>query len=135
MKKIIDNKWISLVEIDTILAENHQIELSPETRTVIQKCRTYLDEKVARSEKLIYGVNTGFGSLCNTAISTEDLEQLQTNLVLSHACGTGEEVPSELVKRMILLKVLGLSHGHSGVQVETVERLVFFFNNNIIPVV
>ena len=133
--KIIDNKWISLSEIDVILAENHKIELAPETRAVIQKCRTYLDEKVARSEKLIYGVNTGFGSLCNTAISTEDLEQLQTNLVLSHACGTGEEVPSELVKRMILLKVLGLSHGHSGVQVETVERLVFFFNNNIIPVV
>ena len=133
--KIIDNKWISLAEIDIILAENHKIELAPETRAVIQKCRTYLDEKVARSEKLIYGVNTGFGSLCNTAISTEDLEQLQTNLVLSHACGTGEEVPSELVKRMILLKVLGLSHGHSGVQVETVERLVFFFNNNIIPVV
>jgi histidine ammonia-lyase len=135
MKKIIDNKWISLSEIDTILAENHQIELAPETIAVIQKCRTYLDEKVARSERLIYGVNTGFGSLCNTAISTEDLEQLQTNLVLSHACGTGEEAPSELVKRMILLKVLGLSHGHSGVQVETVERLVFFFNNNIIPVV
>ena len=133
--KIIDNKWISLAEIDTILAENHKIELAQETRAVIQKCRTYLDEKVARSERLIYGVNTGFGSLCNTAISTEDLEQLQTNLVLSHACGTGEEVPSELVKRMILLKVLGLSHGHSGVQVETVERLVFFFNNNIIPVV
>ena len=135
MKKIIDNKWISLSEIDTILAENHQIELASETRAVIQKCRTYLDEKVARSERLIYGVNTGFGSLCNTAISTEDLEQLQTNLVLSHACGTGEEAPSELVKRMILLKILGLSHGHSGVQVETVERLVFFFNNNIIPVV
>ena len=135
MKKIIDNKWISLSEIDTILAENHQIELAPETRAVIQKCRTYLDEKVARSERLIYGVNTGFGSLCNTAISTEDLEQLQTNLVLSHACGAGEEAPSELVKRMILLKILGLSHGHSGVQVETVERLVFFFNNNIIPVV
>ncbi len=135
MTKIIDNKWISLTEIDIILAENHKIELAPETRAVIQKCRTYLDEKVARSEKLIYGVNTGFGSLCNTAISTEDLEQLQTNLVLSHACGTGEEVPFELVKRMILLKVLGLSHGHSGVQVETVERLVFFFNNNIIPVV
>jgi len=133
--KIIDNKWISLAEIDTILAENHHIELAAETVTIVQKCRTYLDEKVARSESLIYGVNTGFGSLCNTAISTEDLEQLQTNLVLSHACGTGEEVPSELVKRMILLKVLGLSHGHSGVQVETVERLVFFFNNTIIPVV
>ncbi len=133
--KTINNEWISLHEIDSILKENHLIELSESTRTVIQKCRTYLDEKVARNERLIYGVNTGFGSLCNTAISTEDLEQLQTNLVLSHACGTGEEVPSDLVKRMILLKVLGISHGHSGVQVETVERLIFFFNNNIVPVV
>lgn len=133
--KIIDNKWISLAEIDTILENNYKIQLAEETKEVIDKCRLYLDEKVARSEQLIYGVNTGFGSLCNTAISNEDLEQLQTNLVLSHACGTGEEVPSELVKRMILLKVLGLSHGHSGVQVETVERLIFLFNNNILPVV
>lgn len=133
--KLIDNNWISLVEIDSILTDNKKIELSESAKNVIQKCRTYLDEKVARNERLIYGVNTGFGSLCNTAVSSEDLEQLQINLVLSHACGTGEEVPSELVKRMILLKILGLSHGHSGVQLETVERLIFFFNNNIIPVV
>lgn len=133
--KTINNEWISLTEIDAILKENQSLELADSARSVIQKCRTYLDEKVARSERLIYGVNTGFGSLCNTAISTEDLEQLQTNLVLSHACGTGEEVPSDIVKRMILLKVLGLSHGHSGVQVETVERLIFFFNNDILPVV
>jgi len=133
--KNINNEWISLKEIDAILAENQQVQLSESAVKAIVKCRTYLDEKVARSEKLIYGVNTGFGSLCNTAISTADLEQLQTNLVLSHACGTGEEAPSELVKRMILLKILGLSHGHSGVQLATVERLVFFFNNNIIPVV
>lgn len=133
--KTIHNEWISLAEIDVILKENQTLELADSTRSAIQKCRTYLDEKVARSERLIYGVNTGFGSLCNTAISTVDLEQLQTNLVLSHACGTGEEVPSEIVKRMILLKILGLSHGHSGVQIETVERLIFFFNNDILPVV
>jgi histidine ammonia-lyase len=133
--KIINNEWISLSEIDSILANNDTIELGENAIQAIVKCRAYLDEKVARSEKLIYGVNTGFGSLCNTAISTSDLEQLQTNLVLSHACGTGEEVPSELVKRMILLKVLGLSHGHSGVQLETVERLIFFFNNDVLPVV
>lgn len=131
----IDNSWLSLQQIDEILENNHHLELAENARKVIQKCRTYLDEKVTKSERLIYGVNTGFGSLCNTAISNNDLEQLQRNLVLSHACGTGEEVPSELVKRMILLKVLGLSHGHSGVQVETVERLIFFFNNNILPVV
>lgn len=133
--KVINNEWVSLIEIDAILANNDKIELGENAKEAIVKCRAYLDDKVARSEKLIYGVNTGFGSLCNTAISTSDLEKLQTNLALSHACGTGEEVPSELVKRMILLKVLGLSHGHSGVQLATVERLIFFFNNNIIPVV
>jgi histidine ammonia-lyase len=84
---------------------------------------------------LIYGINTGFGSLCNTAISKEDLSQLQRNLVLSHSCGMGEEVPHEIVKRMLLLKVLGLSKGNSGVQLETIERLLFYYNENIFPVV
>jgi histidine ammonia-lyase len=73
--------------------------------------------------------------LCNTAISFEDLGLLQYNSVVSHACGTGEEVPAELVKRMLLLKIIGLSHGHSGVQVATVERLIFFYNHSIFPVV
>lgn len=135
MKKIIDNAWVTLVELDEILNKNYTLELAEGTRAKIQTCRSYLDEKVAKSERLIYGVNTGFGSLCNTAISNDDLEQLQRNLVLSHACGMGERVPNDLVKRMLLLKVMGLSHGNSGVQVETVERLIFFFNNNIFPVV
>lgn len=129
------NEWISLEQIDQLIESDEQIHLSDEARTAIAKCRTYLDEKVAESDRLIYGVNTGFGSLCDTAISNEDLEQLQRNLVLSHACGTGDRVPDEIVKRMLLLKVLGLSHGASGVQVETVERLIFFYNNNIFPVV
>jgi histidine ammonia-lyase len=131
----INNSWITLIDIEQIINENHQLVLADNARIAIQKCRTFLDEKIVKHERLIYGVNTGFGSLCNTVISDEELEQLQINLVLSHACGTGEEVPSELVKRMILLKILGISHGHSGVQVETVERLIFFFNNNLIPVV
>lgn len=133
--KQITGEWITLEEIDHLLAENTSLELTDATRAKIAKCRSYLDDKVGRSEHLIYGVNTGFGSLCNTAISKEDLGQLQANLVMSHACGTGEEVPTILVKRMILLKILGLSHGHSGVQVETVERLIFMYNSNLIPVV
>jgi len=131
----INNNWISLEEIDNILGEHRTLVLGDDGRAAIQKCRTYLDEKIKRHDKLIYGINTGFGSLCNTAIDEKDLEQLQTNLVRSHACGTGEEVPQEIVKRMLLLKVLGLSHGSSGVQVATVERLIYFFNNNILPVV
>ena len=85
--------------------------------------------------KVIYGINTGFGSLCNTVIDSENLSLLQANLMLSHACGIGERVPNEIVKRMLLLKVLGLAHGNSGVQLQTVERLLFFYNNDIFPVV
>lgn len=131
----INNNWISLEEIDEILEDHHTLVLGDDARAAIQKCRTYLDEKIKRHDKLIYGINTGFGSLCNTAIDEKDLEQLQTNLVRSHACGAGEEVPQGIVKRMLLLKVLGLSHGSSGVKVATVERLIYFFNNNILPVV
>ncbi|MES2800079.1 MAG: histidine ammonia-lyase [Bacteroidota bacterium] len=135
MKYIVSNSWISLEEVDLILKENKSIELGEEARNAILNCRAYLDDKIKKSDQLIYGINTGFGSLCNTAIHSEDLEQLQRNLVISHACGTGDEVPNELVKRMLLLKVLGLAHGNSGVQLATIERLIFFFNNAIYPVV
>ncbi|MFM2040153.1 MAG: hypothetical protein RLZZ493_742 [Bacteroidota bacterium] len=131
----IDNQWITLDTLETILAENTQLKLTDEVKKSINDCRTYLDEKVAKSDRLIYGVNTGFGSLCDTAVSNDDLEQLQRNLVVSHACGMGERVPDEIVRRMLLLKIFGLSHGASGVQLATVERLVYFFNNDIFPVV
>lgn len=131
----IDNKWVSLETIDRILEEGHTLELSEAAKTAILHCRSYLDAAVAKSDRLIYGINTGFGSLCDTAINNDDLEKLQRNLVLSHACGAGERVPEHIVRRMLLLKVMGLSHGNSGVQLETVERLIFFFNNHIFPVV
>lgn len=134
-KYIINNEWVTLDQIDMIIASGARVELGEDARQEIQECRDYLDQKVANHDDLIYGVNTGFGSLCNTAISNKDLEQLQRNLVLSHACGMGEEVPRELVKRMLLLKAIGLSHGNSGAQVATIERLLFFFNNDILPVV
>lgn len=131
----ITNEWVSLEKLDEILNSNTSLALSEEAKAAILKCRAYLDEKVAKSDRLIYGINTGFGSLCDTAISSEDLEQLQRNLVLSHACGMGERVPEEIVRRLLILKIMGLSHGASGVQLETVERLIFFFNNHIHPVV
>jgi len=126
---------LSIQEIESLILSNKKIALGDDCREAIVKCRTYLDNKIAASDELIYGINTGFGSLCNTAIGKEDLSQLQFNLVRSHACGMGDELSPELVKMMLLLKVLGLSKGHSGVQLETVERLVFFYNNDITPVV
>jgi histidine ammonia-lyase len=131
----IDNQWVSLLQFEEIISLGFQIELSENAKQRILECRKYLDDKIANSSGLFYGINTGFGSLCNTAISNNDLEQLQRNLVLSHACGIGEEVPNEIVKRMLFLKILGLAHGNSGVQLDTVERLIFFFNNQIYPIV
>jgi histidine ammonia-lyase len=112
-----------------------KITLSHEVKHLVVKCRNYLDEKIKTHSDPIYGINTGFGSLCNTSISNDDLGTLQKNLVMSHACGIGDEVPQDIVKLMLLLKIQGLSYGHSGVQLVTIERLVDFYNNDILPVV
>lgn len=127
-----------IVTLDTladIITSNKKLELSEEARLNIRKCREYLDRKMEAQDDPIYGINTGFGSLYNIKISNENLSKLQENLVKSHACGTGEEVPQEIVKLMLLLKIQSLSYGNSGVQVETVQRLVDFYNEDILPIV
>jgi histidine ammonia-lyase len=131
----ISSEVLHLETLQEIISQNKSIALSEEAKVNIQKCREYLDKKMAGNEKAIYGINTGFGSLYNVKISNENLSQLQSNLVKSHACGTGDEVPSEIVKIMLLLKIQSLSYGHSGVQLQTVERLVDFYNNDILPVI
>lgn len=126
---------LTLDVINQIIIENKALALSEEAKVNIQKCRNYLDEKMRKHDAPIYGINTGFGSLCNVIISNENLTLLQENLVKSHACGTGDEVPQPIVKLMLLLKIQSLSYGNSGVQLETVERLIEFYNRNILPVI
>lgn len=122
-------------KIEEIILNGYTLELSEETRERIIHCRQYLDEKVANSKQPIYGVTTGFGSLCKISIGEEQLSQLQINLMMSHACGVGERVPNDIVKIMILLKIQSLSYGFSGCKLDTVERLIDFFNNDIYPIV
>ena len=131
----ISSELLSIEVVNEIITQGKKLELSEEARLNIEKCRTYLDEKMKSHSDPIYGINTGFGSLYNVKISNENLSKLQENLVKSHACGTGEEVPQEIVKIMLLLKIQSLSYGHSGVQLETVQRLIDFYNNDILPVV
>lgn len=126
---------LNIQDIQDILQESKYLELSEEALAGIKRCSLYLDEKLKSSTEPIYGINTGFGSLCDVKISGENLSQLQENLVMSHACGTGDKVPEEIIKIMLLLKVQSLSYGFSGVQVETVQRLIDFFNEDILPVV
>jgi histidine ammonia-lyase len=136
MKFTIDpEKKITLNEIKLILKQSVQLALSDSAVKRIKTCREFLDNKISNSESPIYGINTGFGSLCNVEISKEELENLQINLVKSHACGVGDEVPIEIVRLMLFLKIQAFSYGNSGVSVELVDRLVFFFNEGIYPVI
>ena len=110
--------------IERIINENLKLELAPEAKERIQKCRDYLDHKIAESEEPLYGITTGFGSLCSKNISPDELGTLQENLIKSHACSVGEEIRPVIVKLMMLLKAHALSLGHSGVQVITVQRIL-----------
>ena len=126
---------LTIERVGEILENNITIALSKDAQNRIVRCREYLDSKMESQTEPIYGITTGFGSLCNISISADELGTLQKNLVMSHACGTGDRVPSQIVKLMLLLKVQSLSYGNSGVQLATVERLIEMFNNNILPVV
>lgn len=121
--------------IERIINENLKLELAPEAKLRIQKCRDYLDKKIAESEEPLYGITTGFGSLCSKSISSDELGTLQENLIKSHACSVGEEIRPVIIKLMMLLKAHALSLGHSGVQVITVQRILDFFNNDVMPIV
>ena len=126
---------LSFELIERILTENLKLELAPEAKVRIQRCRDYLDQKIAQSDEPLYGITTGFGSLCNKSISADELGTLQENLIKSHACSVGEEIRPVIVKLMMLLKAHALSLGHSGVQVITVQRILDFFNNDVLPIV
>ena len=135
MTHIISKEFLAIDEIGRILREGEKIELGAEVKETIIKCREYLDSKMEDIGRPVYGVTTGFGSLCNITIAQDDLSKLQHNLVKSHACGIGAKLRPEIVRLMLLLKVQSLSYGHSGAQLETIQRLVDMYNYDILPVV
>ncbi len=131
----ISAEHLSIERIGEIVYGGYQIQLSYDAQKRIVECRKYLDRKIEETTSPIYGVTTGFGSLCNVSIGQDYLAQLQINLMMSHACGTGDRVPNDIVKIMLLLKIQSLSYGFSGCQLATVNRLIDFFNNDVYPVV
>ncbi len=131
----ISSDRLSLQRVQEIMEQNMTLALSEATQASVQKCRNYLDEKMKTQKEPIYGISTGFGSLYNVNIDKDQMSQLQKNLVMSHACGIGEEVPADIVKLMLLLKIQSLSYGYSGVQLVTLQRLIDFFNEGVLPVV
>ncbi|MBX2931903.1 MAG: histidine ammonia-lyase [Chitinophagaceae bacterium] len=131
----ISNQWLSFEEIKKTIAENTQLQITKEAEALIQKCRSFLDSKLNESDGLYYGINTGFGFLQNVQIDKTQIQQLQYNLLMSHACGMGNEVSAVIVRLMLLLKVKSLSYGNSGVQLDTVNALITLYNKNILPVI
>ena len=131
----ISAEHLSIERIGEIVYGDYKIKLSDDAHKRIVECREYLDHKIEETTSPIYGVTTGFGSLCNVKIGSDDLAQLQINLMMSHACGTGDRVPNDIVKIMLLLKIQSLSYGFSGCQLATVNRLIDFFNNDVYPIV
>ena len=126
---------LTISDIESILKENLKLKLDQQTEKKVSSNRLYLDQKLENSDVLHYGINTGFGSLCNKVISSGELRKLQVNLVRSHACGFGKEVDNEMVKIMMLLKIQSLSRGYSGITLTTLKRLIYFFNHDIFPIV
>ncbi|MFW6327062.1 MAG: histidine ammonia-lyase [Bacteroidota bacterium] len=137
MKKIhlINSELLDFYRIREVVENGFNIRLSPGAEKRIVKCRDYLVHKIDQTSEPLYGINTGFGSLYDRTVSKKDLKKLQKNLVMSHACGTGDKIPDETVRLMLLLKVQSLAYGNSGVQLSTVRRLIDFYNEDILPVV
>ena len=135
MTHYISAEHLTIERVRQIIEQGEKLALSDDARHRIAACREYLDRKMENQKVPIYGITTGFGSLCNISVERDKLAQLQKNLVCSHACGTGERVPNEIVRLILLLKIQSLSYGHSGVQLCTVERLIDFYNNDILPVI
>lgn len=135
MTHYITPEKLTFEQIEKILTKKYKLALSDESKKLINDCKAYLDHKIATSDKPLYGITTGFGSLCKISISQEDLSQLQANLVMSHACSLGEPVHKDIIRLMLLLKAHALSLGKSGVQQVTVERIIDMFNHDVLPVV
>ena len=131
----ISAELLDLATIKSIIEEHKVLELSKEVILNIEKSKKYLEKKILNNSEPIYGINTGFGSLYNVKIASDELAKLQENIVMSHACGTGNLVPKEIVKLMLLLKVQSLSYGYSGVQLKTVQRLIDLYNLDIVPLI
>ena len=129
------SKRLTCDEVIAFIQSGHALNIPEAAKARLAAVRSYLDDKSNTHRSPIYGVNTGFGSLCNTVIDSNDLSLLQNNLLMSHACGMGDEVPPAIVRIMLLLKIRGVLYGHSGVQPETVQLLSDLYNQRITPIV
>lgn len=128
------DKNLTLAQFISVVRGGEKVELSEAARERIEIARAVI-EKIVDGEAAVYGVNTGFGKFANVRVSRDQLAQLQHNLIVTHAIGVGDPMPTEVVRGMLLLRAQSLALGHSGARVETVERLLTLLNKEVYPII
>ena len=131
---LVENKEYSLSDIYQYLNDRPTLILSEEIQLQINASRKVLDDAISK-DKIIYGVNTGFGKLSQVKIPKDKIAQLQKNLILSHAVGVGEPIPDNITILVILLKIIALSKGYSGIRLDVVQRFVDMLNSDCLPII
>lgn len=134
-KLILEDAHLSIDLLECVFKSGRPIDLADATKTKVAQSYAYLQEKIRSSDTLIYGVNTGFGSLCNVQIPAQDLQNLQHNLLKSHACGVGAKIDPQIARLILLLKIKNISLAYSGVNPLVLERMLFFYNHGLTPLV
>ena len=134
MTAIIDGETLSINDVVSVARNFEKVELSPDARKKVMKCREFVESLVA-SEKVVYGVTTGFGAFDSVFISKEQSEKLQENLILSHSAAVGDPLSEDIVRATMLLRANSLSKAYSGVRVEIIETLIIMLNGGVHPVI
>ncbi|MCQ6563028.1 histidine ammonia-lyase [Paenibacillus mendelii] len=130
----LDGSCLSMEQVSQVIHDNELVEISEISWDKVKKSRDVVESIVSKGS-LVYGVTTGFGKFSDTVISVEDVEELQINLIRSHACGVGEPLPEKVAKTMLLLRANALAKGYSGIRPATLQLLVDALNHNIYPVI
>ena len=134
MSLILTPGKVTLSELSQIYWESSSVELNPEFKSVIENAARFVDQS-SKSDSAIYGINTGFGKLASTSIRGEQINSLQRNLILSHCCGVGDPFPENIVRLIMVLKLLSLGRGASGVRWELIELLGTILERGVIPLI
>ncbi|MGB9894033.1 MAG: aromatic amino acid lyase, partial [Candidatus Saccharicenans sp.] len=131
---IVVDGHLTIDQVVKVARKNEVVEIHPEAKVRIQKCRALLEDKISKNE-IMYGVNTGIGELANVVLTPEQVEKFQKYIIYSHAAGYGQPLPVEVVRAAMLSRVSCHCHGHSGLRLEVVEKLVELLNKGVTPVV
>jgi len=131
---ILNGESLTLEQLIQISRDHEKVEMDPASMELVKRASLFVKHK-SESDEAIYGINTGFGHLAHVKIDKKEVNQLQENLLMSHACGVGDPLPVETVRAMMALRINALVKGYSGIRLETLHKMVEYLNDNLIPVV